>query len=293
MPVAFQCYRPEPRFGEDYGKIRSFLIRLNDHNFHFGRWDWMITHSCLDESGLERIGLWEEGGRVVAMAAYDCRLGGAFLPVLPDYAYLKEEMFAYAVRALAKDGACGVLIADGDMALQSAARRHGYVATQDKDYDAMFPLDRELAPPTLPEGFRLTSMAETYDLFKYGQALWKGFNHEADGEGPFVMNDGFTREFERPNVNLNIKIAVVAPSGDFVSYCGMWQDAACTSALVEPVATDPAYRRLGLGRAAVLEGLRRCQQLGATRAYVGSSQQFYYSIGFFPFATATWWRKPE
>jgi len=92
-------------------------------------------------------------------------------------------------------------------------------------------------------------------------------------------------------VNLDVKIAVVAPGGDWVSYCGMWQDAASRSALVEPVATDPAYRKMGLGKAAVLEGVRRCGLLGAKRAFVGSSQQFYYSIGFRPCATSTWWAK--
>jgi predicted N-acetyltransferase YhbS len=55
------------------------------------------------------------------------------------------------------------------------------------------------------------------------------------------------------------------------------------------VATDPAYRRIGLGRAAVLEAIKRCGKLGAKRAFVGSSQQFYYSIGFRPYATSTWW----
>ena len=34
----------------------------------------------------------------------------------------------------------------------------------------------------------------------------------------------FRKEFERPNVNLEIKIAVAAPDGNFISYCGMWQD---------------------------------------------------------------------
>jgi len=48
-----------------------------------------------------------------------------------------------------------------------------------------------------------------------------------------------------------------------VSYCGMWQDSASQSALVEPVATDPAYRKIGLGKAAVLEAVRRCGTLGA------------------------------
>ena len=71
-------------------------------------------------------------------------------------------------------------------------------------------------------------MADTYDLFKYGQVLWKGFNHEAKGEGQFVFKDEELPEweitFKRPNVNLDLKIAVVAPNGDFVSYCGMCHD---------------------------------------------------------------------
>ena len=49
----------------------------------------------------------------------------------------------------------------------------------------------EISSYTLPEGFRVTSMKETYDLFKYGQVLWRGFNHEANGEGPFVFTARF------------------------------------------------------------------------------------------------------
>jgi N-acetylglutamate synthase-like GNAT family acetyltransferase len=138
-------------------------------------------------------------------------------------------------------------------------------------------------------------MSEEYNLQKYGQVLWKGFNHEADGEGPYIFseieNNRLENEMKRPNVNLYLKIAVVAPNGDFVSYCGMWQDENTDYALVEPVATDPAYRKMGLGRAAVLEGIKRCRELGAKKAFVGSSQQFYYNIGFRPFASSTFWEQ--
>jgi predicted N-acetyltransferase YhbS len=81
----------------------------------------------------------------------------------------------------------------------------------------------------------------------------------------------------------------VAPDGEFVSYCGMWYEPGTGYALVEPVATDPRYRRMGLGRAAVLEAVRRCGVLGARQAFVGSSQQFYYSIGFYPCCNETFW----
>jgi predicted N-acetyltransferase YhbS len=61
-------------------------------------------------------------------------------------------------------------------------------------------------------------------------------------------------------------------------------------AYVEPVATDPNYRRLGLGRAAVLEGVRRCGALGAALAYVGSDQPFYQALGFTQAYVSQCWR---
>ena len=71
----------------------------------------------------------------------------------------------------------------------------------------------------------------------------------------------------------------------------MWYDPEVGYAVVEPVATDPDYRRMGLGKAAVLEGIKRVGKLKAKTALVGSSQQFYYSIGFRPFDTSTIWEK--
>jgi ribosomal protein S18 acetylase RimI-like enzyme len=50
--------------------------------------------------------------------------------------------------------------------------------------------------------------------------------------------------------------------------------------------THPEFQRLGLGRAALLEGLRRLQTYGAATAYVGTSaanhrsQGLYQSAGF-------------
>lgn len=41
-----------------------------------------------------------------------------------------------------------------------------------------------------------------------------------------------------------------------------------------------APTRLVLGKAAVLEGIRRCGVLGATLAYVGSDLPIYQSVSF-------------
>ncbi len=297
MPAKFRNYTQQAGITEDYHKVRNFFMRLGYAEFTYTRWDWMATHGYLDKSAVGRMGLWEDECEIVGVSIFDCQLGQAFCMALPGYEYLKEEMLQYAAENLSKDGEFGITIADTDVAFQDIAARHGFIATEQKENDAVFHIDVTSTAYSLPEGFKITSMKDTYDLSQYRRILWKGFNHELDGEGEFTFTaedeQGAREEMERPNVDLDLKVAVVAPDGNFASYCGMWYDPEAGFAVVEPVATDPAYRRMGLGKAAVLEGIRRVGELGAKKAFVGSSQQFYYSIGFRPYATATIWKKRE
>jgi ribosomal protein S18 acetylase RimI-like enzyme len=295
MAVTFRNNCQILGFGADYYKIRDFLITLDYPTFHFGRWDWMVTHGYLDKSGIPKIAVWEDDGWIVALTTYDTTQGEGFFCVYDEYAHLKKEMARYAFENFRRDGVCHLVAEDNDVYFQNVLSDMGFIATESKEWTAVFPIGTEAVDYKLPEGFRITSLADTYDVFQCGQVMWRGFNHEADGEGPFNPSPGDLADAEcqlkRPNVNLNLKIAAVAPNGDFASFCGMWCDPASPSALVEPVATDPKYRKMGLGKAVVLEAVKRCGRLGAKRAFVGSAQQFYYSIGFRPYATATRWRK--
>jgi len=141
----------------------------------------------------------------------------------------------------------------------------------------------------LPEGFRLVSLADENDLNKIHRVLHRGFNHP--GEPPEDGVEGRRDVQGAPNFRKDLTIAVKAADGAFVSYSGMWIDAVNRVAYVEPVATDPDYRRKGLGTAAVMETVRRAAAEGATVAYVGSAQAFYGSMGFKVCYTQTPWRK--
>jgi predicted N-acetyltransferase YhbS len=94
-----------------------------------------------------------------------------------------------------------------------------------------------------------------------------------------------------PNYRLDTTIVAEAPNGDFAAFAGLWFDPVNRICYVEPVATDPDYRRMGLGTAAVLEGIRRCGELGATVAYVGSERKFYLAMGFKRLTTQNCWLK--
>ncbi len=295
MEIKFRNYTNQAGITEDYHKVRAFFTRLGYAEFTYTRWDWMATHGYLDKSAVNRIGLWEDNDKIVGVATFDCQLGQSFCLTLLECTFLKKEMLLYAINNLSRDGKFSITIADTDLEFQDIAANLGFIATVQKENDAIFYLDKTSTDYNLPKGFYITTMKETYDIYQYGRVLWKGFNHELNGEGDFKFSkedeQAGKEEMIRPNVDLNLKVAVVAPDGNFVSYCGVWYDPEVGYAVVEPVATDPDYRRMGLGKAAVLEGIKRVGKLGAKTALVGSSQQFYYSIGFRPFATSTIWEK--
>ncbi len=295
MAVQFRRYADPAGITPDYFRVRRFFVERGYAEFTYARWDWMATHGCLDRAAIPNIGLWEEDGRVVALATFDCKSGEVFCLALPGYEDLRVEVLRYAQDHLAEDGRFGVYISDADAAFQAVAANLGYVATTQKESDAVLFTDQTPLETRLPDGFSLTSLKDTPSALEYGRVLWKGFNHEAGGEGPFrygPQHDETLRlELSNPHVDASLRIAVVAPDGHFASYCGLWYDPEAGYGVVEPMATDPAYRRLGLGKAALYEGARRVRARGCTRVFVGSSQQFYYSVGFRPCATATLWRK--
>lgn len=295
MSVKFVNYTQQDGYTNDYFDVYDFLKRINQkeittENFLWGRWEWMFCLPFLSRSKLDKIGLWKDDGKIVALATFESDTNETFICIDRDYRFLLDEIVLYAQNNINLNGVSNILINDNDRELQHIALSHGYRPTQEKQCTAAIDINDSITY-TLPEGFRIVSLADEFDMYKYNRVLWKGFNH---GPNPSETEEDLEdrrRNFTAPHVNLEHKIAVAAPDGEFVSFCGVWCDPDTDYALVEPVATDPQYRMMGLGKAAVLEAVRRCGRQGASRAFVGSSQQFYYNIGFYPYSTETFWSK--
>lgn len=76
---------------------------------------------------------------------------------------------------------------------------------------------------------------------------------------------------------------VLDSEGEYAAYCGMWYDQDSEYGIVEPLATIPKCRKMGLGRAVVYDGIKRCRNLEVKSVFAGSSQQFllfhwFYSL---------------
>jgi GNAT superfamily N-acetyltransferase len=274
---------------EDFKAVGDFLIQHyqpgnQDGNWLQPTWEYMHSHPLLDESALDRIGIWEDSGEIVAVVHYESKLGEVFFQNHPEYIHLKPDMLDYAEKYLFGNSKSGrrvvrAYVNDFDTELEALVRSRGYQRTPEYDRPmSKFPIPDPFPKITLPDGYRLKSLQDENNLRKIHRVLWRGFNHP--GEPPEDGVEDRRKMQMVPNFREDLNIVVEAPDGNFVSFSGTWYEGINRYAYVEPVATDPDYRRLGLGKAAVLEGVRRCGELGATVAYVGSDLPFYLTLGF-------------
>lgn len=294
MPISFRNYHHP----EDYQRVSDFLINNyqpgnRDGNWLEPAWEYMHGHPGLEPQFLARIGIWEESGEIVAVANYESGLGEAFFQFKPGYQTLQDQVLSYAEANLAaEDGRLHAFANDTNPTFIAMLQSKGYVHLSREDRPlARFVIPGVFPPISLPEGYRLLSLADEPNWGKVHRVMYRGFNHPGDPnvnpenkEMRRVMFDTVTAERE-------LKIVVAAPDGEFVSICGMFFQPKGRYGYVEPVATDPDYRRMGLGKAAVLEGIRRCGERGAVEAFVGSNQAFYLALGFKVQYTSQCWHK--
>ena len=276
--------------------VENYQPDNRDGNFPQPAWEYMHGHPWLDEESLDKIGVWEDSGRIVGVVHYEHKPGEAFFEIHPGYTHLKPEMLEHAEKYLCgkmEDGRRYVkaFVNDFDEEFEALVKSRGY---EKDDAHARLMSQLTIAQPfrpdtPLPDGFKLKSLAEDNNLAKLDRVIYRGFDH--GDEPPAIDLLGRRRQQSVPSYRKDLNIIIIAPDGNYVAYAGSWFEATNKYAYVEPVCTDPDYRRLGLGKAAVLEGVRRCGELGAKVAYVGSVQPFYLEMGFRKLFTCNCWIK--
>ena len=271
----------EPYSHPYYQQVCDFLIALNHEekhiNWNWARWEWMYAHPYCDREKLHTIGLWLDGDTVVGAAIYDLFHGEAFCGALDGYEHLLPEILEYAFANLRDENGLGVAVQDDDVTMQEQLERMGYHKAEQTEpilcRDLNEPLDYEL-----PSGFAIREIRFPEDRLAYKKVIYLGFDHEGDEkEWQSMLQSNAPMP---PNLREKLCLAVVEKGGEFAAHCTCWYDERTDYAYVEPVCTIPKYRGMGLGKAVVLEALRRCESLGARQAFVISDQEFYKKLGF-------------
>ncbi|NSW90324.1 MAG: GNAT family N-acetyltransferase [Firmicutes bacterium] len=93
-----------------------------------------------------------------------------------------------------------------------------------------------------------------------------------------------------PNFRKDLTTVIKAPNGDYACFAGMWFDEINKYAYLEPLATVPEYRRIGLATIALTEAMKKIKALGATYCFSGVPE-FYTAIGFETICHRKMWKK--
>jgi ribosomal protein S18 acetylase RimI-like enzyme len=101
-----------------------------------------------------------------------------------------------------------------------------------------------------------------------------------------ISDDDYARLQRLPGYYRDLDVVAVTPDGVIAAYMNGWIDPVNRIGDFGPVGACPAYRRQGLTRAALLEGLRRMRARGMERVCISTGEsntparRLYESIGF-------------
>ncbi|MEX2158558.1 MAG: GNAT family N-acetyltransferase [Dehalococcoidia bacterium] len=161
--------------------------------------------------------------------------------------------------------------------------RRGYAHDAAAPWDLLNIRDlREIEKPSLPYGYRLTTMREVDDV------SLRVAVHRAAWEPSGMTEEKYAAAMATWPYRAELDFVVVAPDGSLATSALGWYDEDNHAGEFEPVGTHPAHRRLGLARAVLLFGMQRFRDAGAEHAIIGcrgdagypAPKLVYESVGF-------------
>lgn len=260
--------------------LNSYLLPHYWEYAHYLQWfDYIRTH---------RMGLWENNGQLVGVAAYEMEIGKAHLHITD--CSLLPEMLSWAEEELAvvKDDkrTLGVWITSKEAEKQKLLGDKGYRLVHNEPVK-VFRYKNPFVERSLTDGFRIIKGIDI-DYAKLSECFWRGFDH--DEVPPEVNIDGNVKVWNAPHARKDLMTIAVAPNGEYACALGMWFDERNKYAYLEPLATVPKYRRMGLATIALTEAMKKTKALGAEYCF-GGGREFYSDIGFEHICDREIWEK--
>jgi GNAT superfamily N-acetyltransferase len=283
MKTTFRAYQSE----DDFWEMRAFLRKVfvlngyTQRSWHVARLEYARWHTCLNCAGvsLEEVAfLWEDEQELIAFLMPDGGRGEAHLCVHPNLRTpaLEEEMLAVAEENLASVDAEGlhkvtIWSPADDLQRQEMLTRYGYAKGDWPEHQWRRKLDIEITPVPISPSYTIRTLGDGLELLERCYASGLGF-HEGDLQVAAENRTDPTwyRNIQTaPSYRRDLDLVAVTSDGAIAAFATIWFDDVTRSAYFEPVATVPAHRKRGLGKALLTEGLHRLQRMGALYAFVG------------------------
>jgi GNAT superfamily N-acetyltransferase len=224
-----------------------------------------------------RIVLWERKDELVGWAWLELP-GELDLHVRPaERRELVPELVAWAAAEVGEERR--VRAYDRDEATMEALAAGGFSPLAGGAFDVFVrQLDERIPEPEPPAGFRLRHVEGQADLD--GRVAV----HRAAYHPSRVTAESYANVTAAWPYRHELDWVAEAPDGRFAAFCLAWLDEATGVGELEPVGTDPQFRRRGLAHAACIAAIRALAAHGADTAvvYAGhpAAAALYRGLGF-------------
>jgi ribosomal protein S18 acetylase RimI-like enzyme len=293
--------RLTPRPYRDFDDFRHLDAILNSggraagnpYYVHPGDLRWWLFYTFSEDDAFQGLTLWEdEHGHPAALTLFsqpDAALDVYCLPEIhasPELKRLVEWGVKRMMAILRQTGEPRLFkwwTHPEDQAMLPILDALGFAPSGETTVILTRSLGEPLPPAVLPPAFKLRSAYGLVELENRAAAQHSAFKSE-------LPMDRYLQRFHRymssPVYNSEQDVVVEAPDGCIVAFARIWIDPVTRIGNFEPVGTHGDYQRRGLGRAVMLEGLRRMQAQGMTMAKVGTGAtntpaiRLYETAGF-------------
>jgi ribosomal protein S18 acetylase RimI-like enzyme len=255
---------------------------------------WRLTSPALETPANTR--LWEdERGNLIGWAIWNQPFAVFDYALAPTAgaAGLEDHILAWAVkrgRAVGRQRGerlpYWVEVRADDAARRARLAAHGFT---ERDWSAApmaCDLTRPRPAPAAPAGFTIRPLAGVGEVAAYVDL------HRLVFGGPAMTVAWRERTLRHADYHPALDLVAVDAGGRLVGFCVGWllrhdpANGGRAEGQIEPLGVHPDARRRGLGRALLLEGLRRFQEHGAamarveTDAHRSPARRLYASVGF-------------
>jgi mycothiol synthase len=271
---------------EDFALLCHFLDEArpaiqHSHYLHVGDLSWQVFHMLAAHNPSDLMRLWQdEGESLLGFVLVYLDFGMFDIQVHPDWrdAALEGEMFAWAQSQLSGRSTY-TLVNENDHLRKALLEASGYTPMGDWLYLARA-LDEPIPAPQISPTFKVTDMIEA-TFTPRATALALAFGAESQPER-------YQAFMQAPGYDPTLDVVAVNASGQVAAFAMCWADPISKVGQFEPVGTVPDFQRQGLGKATLLEGMRRLREQGMEEVIViveaaeEPARQLYESVGLTP-----------
>jgi mycothiol synthase len=262
---------------------------------HVGDLNWWLYYSDTADDCRPWIYLWEKGpgGKALGWAFLSLADGTFDVFAHPSVSAAQrgrmlswaEEQLAAALQSRGAKDLATLWISERDGAAIQHLVARGFTQTQDDYFCLARPLADVGGVAILPGEYEIRGLAGEQEAARRAFASHAAFGSRWPMDR-YVAR--YLRFMRSPVYDPELDLVAVAPDGQVAAFCICWLDEANRVGHFEPVGTHPAFRRRGLARAVLQEGLRRMACRGMLTATVcvegdnTAARSLYASLGMRP-----------